>query len=102
DPEMLQRARIVSQLDATPGNHLVIVRYSPKHDAHEEWVYNRADIDGSKIVWAREIPGKDMNPLLDYFRERTIWLVERDGVPAKMQPWQGAEDSSASPYAVTL
>src|SRR5713226_561515 len=54
------RARIEAQLEGTPGNHLVIVRYSPRHDTFAEWVYNRADVDNAKVVWAREIPGVDL------------------------------------------
>ena len=77
--EMLVRARIERQLEATPGEHLVIVRYSANHDVHQEWVYNAADIDHSKIVWAREIPGVDLQPLLEYFHNRTIWTVDPDG-----------------------
>ena len=46
---------VVSQLDALPGRHLVLVRYAPKHDVFQEWVYNRADIDAARIVWAREM-----------------------------------------------
>ena len=47
---------LVQQLEATPGKHLVIVHYAPELFADHEWVYNDADIDGSKIVWAREKP----------------------------------------------
>jgi hypothetical protein len=75
---MDRRSRIVDQLDAMPGQHLVIVRYSSQHNAHEEWVYNAADIDAGKTVWAREIAGVSMAPLLTYFRSRQVWLIEPD------------------------
>jgi hypothetical protein len=93
---MDRRSRIIEQLDAAPGQHLVIVRYSSRHNAHEEWVYNRADIDRSKIVWAREIPGVSLAPLLAYFRNRQVWLVEPDeGATLSLSPYpatgQGAE-----------
>jgi len=57
------------------------VRYGADHDVGLEWVYNRADIDRAKIVWAREIPGVNMRPLLDYFKGREAWLVEPDEGP---------------------
>jgi len=66
------RAKFEAQLNSLPGEHLAIVRYGANHSVHAEWVYNRADIDGAKIVWAREIPGKELKPLLDYFRGRQV------------------------------
>jgi len=75
------RAEFARMLEAKPGKQLVIVRYSPLHYIHAEWVYNKADIDNAKIVWAREIPGISMQPLLDYFHERKVWLVEPDLAP---------------------
>jgi len=81
-PEGIEhRAVFEKQLEKLPGKHLVIVRYSPEHPVLQEWVYNRADIDGEKIVWAREIPGLDLAPLLDYFRGRRVWIVEADDSP---------------------
>jgi hypothetical protein len=77
-PEMDRRAQLSAQLNATPGQHLVIVRYSEEHQLAEEWVYNCADIDHAKIVWAREIPGVDLHPLLRYFASRQVWLVKPD------------------------
>lgn len=75
---MDRRNQIVHELEAKPGQHLVIVRYSPEHNAHAEWVYNGADIENAKIVWARDIPGISMAPLLAYFHDRQIWLVAPD------------------------
>ena len=79
-----QRAALVRQLEQTPGQHLVIVRYALKHNIHNDWVSNSADIDQSKIVWARETPGQDLAPLLSYFSSRHIWLLEPDSDPPEL------------------
>ena len=84
-----QRVAIVADLDRLPGNHLVIVRYAPEHNPGHEWVYNAADIDQAKIVWAREIPGMDLKPLMDYYHDRKVWVVDADEVPAEAEPFRG-------------
>jgi hypothetical protein len=85
------RADVAAKLESLPGQHLVIVRYSyDHHNVNYEWVYNAADIDHSKIVWAREIPGADITPLLNYYKDRNIWLVEADSFPLKLAPYSGS------------
>lgn len=81
----LQRARIVQELQHTPGQHLVLVRYGPGHDVDAEYVYNRADIDHAKIVWARDMGSAENRELLDYFKPRRVWLLEPDEPTAKLQ-----------------
>src|ERR1700683_2365397 len=84
------RDEIGRVLARTPGRHLVIVRYSQEHHpVNREWVYNAADIDGAKVVWAREIPGISMEPLLTYFKDRRVWLVEPDVSPPQLRPYVG-------------
>lgn len=95
EPWAFSRARVVKQLEATPGEHVILVRYAPGHNAHNEWVYNAADIDHAKTVWAREIPGVDMSPLFEYFRGRTIWLLEADRQPLQLRPYEPAAPAEA-------
>jgi hypothetical protein len=78
---------IASRLQCQGGRHLVIVRYGPNHDFHKEWVYNGADIDGSAIVWARDMGPAENHKLVDYFRDRQAWIVEVDELPGPLQPY---------------
>jgi hypothetical protein len=72
------RAAIEAQLTALPGPQLVLVRYDTNHDPLRDWVYNRADIDHAKIVWARDM-GPDRNQeLFHYYKDRRVWLLDPD------------------------
>jgi hypothetical protein len=87
DTQNLQRAGLLKRLENTPGEHLVIVRYGPTHDfILNEWVFNNADIDDSKVIWARDM-GPDNAELLRYFKTRNVWLVEPDYNPPRLSPY---------------
>jgi len=81
------RPRLVRELDARGGRHLVVVRYAPDHDAHQEWVYNGADIDGSAVVWAREMDPQHNRRLFAYFADREAWLLRADERPIALVPY---------------
>jgi hypothetical protein len=82
------RAAIAKKLAQTPGRHLIIVRYEKRHNVHEEWVYNGAEIDTAKVLWARELnPGQNAK-LFAYFKDRQIWLVEPDRDNTELIPYQ--------------
>lgn len=83
----LERAMILRQLQQLPESQLVIVRYGPHHDFDREWVYNEADIDGAKVVWARDMGRSDNQELLDYFRDRKVWSVEGDSPAPELRPY---------------
>jgi hypothetical protein len=88
-PPPLDRCRILGQLTDRAGKQVAIVRYEPGHDPTDEWVYNGADIDGEKVVWARDMGAAENRELLDYFKGRTFWLVEADERPPRISPYAG-------------
>ena len=86
------RVAVVKQLLATPGKHLIVVRYSDDHNIHDEWVYNGADIDGSKVIWARELDAEQNAKLFAYFKDRQIWFVEPDVDNTEIKPYTPPPD----------
>ena len=63
-----KHAKVEEQLNRQPGRQLVLVRYGPRHEIYEELVYNHADIDASKIVWARSLGAEKDAGLIRHFR----------------------------------
>jgi hypothetical protein len=86
EPLGLPRARVLAELESYAGPQLAVVRYAPDHSPFDDWVYNAADIDKSRVVWAREMEAADNLALLRYFRDRRAWLVEPDSNPPKISP----------------
>lgn len=86
------RVAVTKQLLAIPGKHLIVVRYSDDHNIHDEWVYNGADIDGAKIIWARELAPDQNAMLFSYFKDRHIWLVEPDTDNTEIKPYTPPPD----------
>ena len=80
-----RRILVNQQLERIPGQLLVFVRYTyPPHAFQDEWVYNRADIDGARIVWARDLgPGED-EKLLHYYPNRKVLLLQPDVRPPQL------------------
>jgi hypothetical protein len=72
---LLYKPQIEDRLCSLGGEHLVMVRYGDSHCVHGDWVYNRADIDGSQVVWARDMGAEKNQDLLDYFHGRRAWLL---------------------------
>jgi hypothetical protein len=86
---MSSRQSVIDRLTESGGRHVVFVRYGPNHSPHIELVFNGADIDGSPIVWVRELDAAQNAKVVSYFHNRTAWLmtIDNDQGVAKVEPW---------------
>ncbi len=82
-----------------------MVRYSPGHYPFDEWVYNAPDIDGAKVIWAREMDAANNLELIRYYKDRNVWLVQPDAQPPQVSaypiPEQQAVVASTTQLRVT-
>ncbi len=81
-----EHAAVEEQLMRQPGEQLVLVQYGPtalaavkNHRIYQELVYNHADIDGSKVVWARSLGAAKDAELIRHYPNREVWTVVEDG-----------------------
>jgi hypothetical protein len=81
------RTAIAEKLAHTSGKHLIMVRYDKDHNIHDEWVYNGAEIDNAKVLWARELDPQQNANLFAYFHDRKIWLVTPDTDNTYLEPY---------------
>ena len=70
----LRRAEIKNRIEREAGKHVVFVRYASDYTVHDEWVYNLADLNASRVIFAHDLGSK--NPeLIALYPDRTAWLV---------------------------
>jgi hypothetical protein len=84
------RSAIQKTLAEVPGKQLVFVRYWPQHIFQQEWVYNAADIDAARVVWARDLGADENDKLRRYCPDRKVWLLEPDARPPKLTRYEPA------------
>lgn len=96
------RAAVQQKLEMMQGEQLVIVRYAATHWPLDQWVYNGADIDQQKVIWAQDMGPAGNRELLDYYKDRKAWLVQPDLSPVSVVPYPtGESDVARAHLAVT-
>jgi hypothetical protein len=87
-----QRQQIVDQLHREGGRHIIVIRYGPNvantpSFGYRDWTRNGADLDGSEILWAREMDAAHNARLFDHFTDRRVWLLDVDISGTKLLPY---------------
>lgn len=79
------RRTVCSRLASFDGQQVVIVHYKADHNSEFDWVFNRADIDNAKVVWARDMGREKNRRLFEYFKDADFWLLEPDVWPPRLR-----------------
>lgn len=64
------RREVLETLDQVPGKLVLFVSYEDASMAFIDWVYNPADIDSARVVWARDLGDRKNQELLEYYGDR--------------------------------
>jgi hypothetical protein len=86
------REQVSERLMGLGGRHVVFVRYGANHSFHDEWVYNAADVDASRITWCRAVGPTEDVEVTRYYKDRQMWVVDVDRGVVQVSRYQpGAE-----------
>jgi hypothetical protein len=81
-----RRIYVQHELEKIPGQLLVFVHYQyPQHPFQDEWVYNAADIDSARIVWARDLGEEENAKLKQYYPRRKVIVLSPDERPPVLE-----------------
>jgi hypothetical protein len=64
------------------------VTHHTQHPFNIEWIYKRAGIDQSQIVWARPVDPSSDARLVKYLGNREVWVAEVDAKPVRISQWR--------------
>lgn len=82
---------MLSRLKKYDGGQLVIVHYNVEdRPSNFYWVYNRAKLESAKVIWADDMGPAKNQELINYFKDRRVWLIDADGNPPKLEPYSKA------------
>ena len=88
-----ERATIEDRLEHIPGDQLVLVSYGPQHEIYQELVYNQADIDHARIIWARSLSPELDQALVEHYAGRRAWMLTENGY-LMLKDYTPGEDKS--------
>lgn len=81
------RAQIRVQLEAISGYHLVFVEYDKTFSIHYELVYNGADLNGARIVFAHDLGTEHNAALIQVLPERSVWRARVSNERTELLPY---------------
>ena len=86
-----RRIAVARQVEKIPGKLLIFVRYWPNHIFQDEWVYNAADLNSARVIWARDLGEPEDEKLRNAYPDRAVWLLEPDAIPPALAPYKKPE-----------
>jgi hypothetical protein len=83
---LASRSAVAALALSQGGRQLILVRYTPQHATHYDYVFNGANIDSSPVIWARDMGYLANRELIDHYLDRKVWLWQPDISPRALPP----------------
>ena len=95
------REKLEALLEQEFGPHLILVRHTDPKGIEPDWakyprlelapvmvefVHNGANIDQQYIVWANDLGDQENQRLLEYYKNRKVWLYSPEENADRMEP----------------
>jgi hypothetical protein len=95
DSKIINQHALIDRPDSplSTGRHLVFVRYEPGYLFDNEFVYNGAELESGRIIWARYFGPPNDEPVAQHFGNRQLWLLDA-GERLNLQPYPGLRNAS--------
>jgi len=81
------RAHVVSELESHAGLQLALVRTSPNRNVLDQWIYNGADLNTARVLWAYDMGAAQNAELMRQYPGRTAWIIDLATEPATVTPY---------------
>lgn len=95
----LERARLTTELEKIPGEHLVFIHFHMRDTGNNFWIYNDPDLAHSRIIWAHDMGDAENQQLIRLYPNRHVWFVDKDDVANPLTPYPGVNDNTGSMQA---
>ena len=80
------KAEMEKAIEKLPGKYIAVVSYGSDYTVHDEIVYNKADIENAKLIWAYDLGEEKNKVLLSYYNNRKILRIKISGSQIKIKP----------------
>lgn len=88
------RQDLVTRLSERGGGHLVFVRYDKTYTLHGNWVYNSADLNTARVIFAHDFDDAKNRELIARHSSRSIWLCTLYRGRCEVRPYQGQDQTT--------
>ena len=83
-------------LDQDIDQHLIFVTHPRElQEIDPTWIYNRANVDEAKVVWAADFGDGENQKLLGYYPARTAWRLDVADRTLTLQPYRAKPGQAA-------
>lgn len=80
------KADLEEMVEKLPDRYIALVNYNPNYSFHDEIVFNKADIENAKLIWAHDLGSTKNKPMLRFYNNRKILMISVEGTKIKINP----------------